>query len=312
MSGRGTGGKGKAHRHDPGPSHCRDAGIRDKLEVIRRHRADLALPARAPPPDVSWSAWSLGRRPAVFPAAKMRRASSTLKAEASTKTSQNRASPAAPTQGSARSTRRATYPARSSPEFWWNRVGAEKSRDQSHGLAVREIPIDPEQLELVLPVESVSALAFDRRHPEGQHLAEKSGGPLGQRLLARFPRQSDGASDPAAGPCDIEIAASPDPLLELVGSPSAEREMGMAVHEPGDDESAGGIESLACARYSVGNALAGPDPADVSPSHTTAASAMAWMSPWPPSARQVASWPMFWRRFMLAIGYKLPASEAND
>src|ERR1041384_1236050 len=81
-------------------------------EIRSRWSADAAptsAASSAPPPGLSWSAWSFGRSPRCFPASKIRRASSGVKAVSSTNASQNRASPSLATRGMMRSTISSTY-----------------------------------------------------------------------------------------------------------------------------------------------------------------------------------------------------------
>ena len=62
----------------------------------------------------------------------------------------------------------------------------------------------------------------------------------------------------------------------------------MAIDEPGDHQPALRIDAVG-APYSSGSSARGPTQRMVAPAQTIAASAIGWNSPWPPSARQVAS-----------------------
>jgi hypothetical protein len=127
-------------------------------------------------------------------------------------------------------------------ELGWNDVGAKERGHQAHGLGFREPAIQPQQAELVLPVEAVAALALHGRHAEREHVAEEAGGAGRELLVAGGTGEPHGPRDPAAGRRDLEVTPSEQPLLELLRAPAAERQMGVAVHQARDDQAATRVE----------------------------------------------------------------------
>ena len=59
--------------------------------------------------------------------------------------------------------------------------------------------------------------------------------------LGRRTRLPHGGSDAAASRRDVEVGRALDALLEFVGPPSAEGEMGMTIDQPGKDGHAPGV-----------------------------------------------------------------------
>ena len=217
--------RGKTHRHHAGPSHCGDSGIGGELEVIRRRRPDFRGQLRAATGG-ELIGMELGTKTRFDPGRE--NTPSLVDAEGG-RLDEDIAEPRQALRSDLRNKlfdQERQIPGSIVAPFGGNGMSAQERRYQPYGCCSAEGSIGSEQLELVVAIQSISALAFDRRHPEGQHLAQKSGGTLGQRLLARFAGQPDGACDPAAGARDIEIAASTDPLLELVGSPLRRRRDG--------------------------------------------------------------------------------------
>ena len=131
-------------------------------------------------------------------------------------------------------------------ELGRDHVGGEERRDDALGAGLPELPIQLEQRELVLQGEAVTGLGLNGGDTEPRHTGEMAlaappeflpGGGAGLRHR--------GPDAPAPGR-DLEVALAPDPGLELIGAPAAEREVGVAVHEPGDHEPApGGVAFLA-------------------------------------------------------------------
>jgi hypothetical protein len=141
-------------------------------------------------------------------------------------------------------------------------VRGEKCRHDANGSRLGEATVDRELLQLFLQREAISALAFDGRDAEGQHLVQEEAGALVEILLARRPGRPDGGEDPAAGLGDLQVGAAEDPLLELAGAPAGEGEVGVAVDEAGNDEPASGVQALVrpVLEREVG---LGPEPADL-------------------------------------------------
>jgi hypothetical protein len=140
-------------------------------------------------------------------------------------------------------------------------VRTQKGGHDAYGLLGRKPTVRPEQLELGIQVKTVAALALDGRDAECEHLFQKTGGSQGELLLGRCPGMAHGRSDPAAASGNVEITASEDSLLELVGSPAAEREMCVTVDQAGDDQSPACIEPFHAAKL-PGQLCFRTDPSD--------------------------------------------------
>ena len=83
----------------------------------------------------------------------------------------------------------------------------------------------------------------------------------------------DGGGDAAARRGDIEVAAALDPVLELIGAPAAEGEVGVAVDQTGNDQARRRHPRLSQRGvHSRASSLSGPTQRMVSPSQTSAAS----------------------------------------
>ena len=171
--------------------------------------------------------------------------------------------PRRPRTPSAERTRRSTWPALArdqgnqlvneeveiaravGAELGRHHVRAQEGRDQPDRLRGGQRPVDPQQPELVLAVEPVAALALDRRHAERPACPPESRRPAPaystSRCLAGEPHRS---RDAAASHRDLQVASAEDPLLELVGAPAAEGEVGVAIDQPPDHQAATRVQTL--------------------------------------------------------------------
>ena len=160
------------------------------------------------------------------------------------------------------------------PELGRYNMRTEERAHDPHRLLRGQPAVYPEQLELGIQVEAVTALALDSRDAQCQHLFQEAGGSSGELLLARHPGMTHGRSDATAAPGDLEVTAAKEALLELVCSPPSESEMRVAVNEPRNYQSPLCIEPLCVMKFRRQLTL-GTNPPDRTSSQTRAASAMA-------------------------------------
>jgi hypothetical protein len=78
------------------------------------------------------------------------------------------------------------------PVLGRHHVGTEKGGDQTNRLLRCQAPVDPEQLELGLFIQTVATLALHRSDAESEHLLEESSGALHQLFLGCGPGLLDG------------------------------------------------------------------------------------------------------------------------
>src|SRR5207244_11291387 len=74
----------------------------------------------------------------------------------------------------------------------------------------------PEELQLILGPESVSALHLDRRRPEGEHRAEALRGRAGKIFLVGLSRRTHGTEDAASAGRDLAIPPAFGVALEPI------------------------------------------------------------------------------------------------
>src|ERR671920_1747800 len=129
-------------------------------------------------------------------------------------------------------------------ELGRNHVSAQKGRDQTHWLLRCESAIHPKELELVLLIQSVAALALDRRDSQGEHCDKKSARAGHQLVFGGRPGLADSGENSPTGPSDFEVTLALSAGDELVRSPAGKGQMGVAIDQAGDDQAAAGIESL--------------------------------------------------------------------
>jgi hypothetical protein len=129
-------------------------------------------------------------------------------------------------------------------EFRGHDVGAEEGRDDTGGSFLAQPVIDPEQPEFGLDVEAIAALAFDRGDAQRHHPFEEAASPIEQCVLGHRAGLGNGGHDAAAPARDIEVTAPLNSLLELLGPPAAEGEVGMAVDQTGNDQGTISVPAL--------------------------------------------------------------------
>ena len=121
-----------------------------------------------------------------------------------------------------------------------NGMSTKQRRHDAQGLRRREPLVHPQQLQFGLHRQPVSALALDRRYAERRHRAEMRRAARHELIFAGRARQGYRPLDPATAARDLQVGPPDRPLLELLGAPPRERQVRVAVHEPGDDERSAG------------------------------------------------------------------------
>ena len=127
------------------------------------------------------------------------------------------------------------------PKLRRDYVGAEEGWDDALEGARAHLPIDPEQPELLLDAESVPGLGLHRSDAQPRHAEQMVEAPGLQDRIGGRSRLGHGGGDAAARRRDLQVALPHDALLELLRPPAAEGEVGVAIHQPRDDDSAAGV-----------------------------------------------------------------------
>ncbi len=236
-------GERKTHRHHPGPRHGRETHVGCTLQVIGRRgphlRCELGAAARGELVGVKLGAEPRGpRRDQEAPGLVHR------KGRALDEHVAERRQALAGDQRDQLIGQQAEVGRAIVAKLGRHHVRPEEGRHQPHGLHPREGAVHLEQPELVLAVEPIAALALDRRDAEREHLAQEAGRALYQLGVGRRAGEPHRLRDAAARRRNLQVAPPEDPLLEFVGAPAAEGQMGVAVHQAGDHQAAAGVEPL--------------------------------------------------------------------
>jgi len=117
----------------------------------------------------------------------------------------------------------------------------EEGRHQSCRLRRGQAAVHPEEAKFGVAIKPVAALALDRGDAEFAHGGEPSPRARLEVSLGRRTRLPHGGSDTAAACRDVEVGRALDALLEFVGPPPAEGEMGVTIDESGKNGHAPGV-----------------------------------------------------------------------
>ena len=145
-----------------------------------------------------------------------------------------------------------------------NDVCREQGGNEADGLRTPERFVDLEQTNLVLEIQAVPALGFDRRDTEPSHCAKPSRTAIDQRIGARAARGGHGSGDPATSRSYFLVRAPLDPRFDLICSRTRKREMRVAVDEARNDESTARVDAFVIAVLER-KGLCRSDPRDVGP-----------------------------------------------
>src|SRR5215831_20580620 len=130
------------------------------------------------------------------------------------------------------------------PKLLGDRVRAEQSRDELHGLYRRETADDAQHFGLLVGAQAVAALHLRGGYPLSEQGGKSARCQLDQLVLRGGARRADRAMDAAAGPGDVEIRRPAAAKLEFGASLAGEYQVGVRIDEAWSDESPVRVDHL--------------------------------------------------------------------